>query len=164
MKMTPLEIKEYALKKKALGFDPREVEALKELAATALEEANRQKALLEQRVRELEDKLAVHLKNEALLKEAITTTQKMSMDIKNNAKKEAELIIAEAKVRGEEIVRQARTRAKEINAEIAGLKKQRAEFEASLRALLDYHTTKILIDEEESKKADEEANKIKYLP
>jgi len=164
MKITPMEIKEYSLKKKALGLDPREVETLKDMAAAALEEANRERMALGQRVRELEERLAGHMKNEALLKDAITTTQKMSMDIKDNAKKEAELIIAEAKVRAEEIIRQARDHAREIQGEIAGLKKQRAEFEASLRALLDYHTTKILIDEEESRKSDEEANKIKYLP
>ncbi len=164
MKITPIEIKEYSFRKKALGLDPREVDSLKELAASALEDANREKARLEERVRDLEGRLREHVKNEALLKDAITTTQKMSTDIKENARKEAELIIAEAKVRGEDIIRQARSHAKEINSEIAGLKKQRAEFEASLRALLDYHTTKILIDEEEAQKAEEEANKIKYLP
>lgn len=164
MKITPIEIKEYALKKKALGYDPREVERLKEMAAAALEEANGLRARLEQRLRELEDRLAVHVKNEALLKEAITTTQKMAIDLRENAKKEAELIIAEARVRAEEIVRQARDHAAGIREEISALKKQRAEFEASLKALLDYHTTKILMDEEEARRTDEEAEKVKYLP
>ncbi|MFQ5353841.1 MAG: DivIVA domain-containing protein [Thermodesulfobacteriota bacterium] len=163
MKITPIEIKSYALKKKAVGYDTREVESLKDLAAGALEEANREKSLLEEKVRELSEMLTNYQKNESVLKEAITTTQKMSIDIKDNAQKEAELIIAEAKVRGDDIVRQSQARSSEIAREIAGLRKQRAEFEAELKALLDYHTTKILIAEEESEKADTEADKIKYF-
>jgi len=164
MKITPIEIEGYTLRKKALGYDPREVESLKERAASALEESNREKTRLEEKVRELEERLSEHLANEALLKEAITTTQKMTMDIKENARKEAELIIAEAQVRGDDIIRQAQSRAGDISDEILRLKKQRAEFESSLKALLYYHTTQILIEEEESARADTEANKIKYMP
>jgi len=141
MKITPIEIEGYALRKKAFGYDPREVESLKERAASALEESNRERTRLEEKVRELEGRLSEHLANETLLKEAITTTQKMTMDIKENAKKEAELIIAESQVRGDDIIRQAQTRAGDISDEILHLKKQRAEFEASLKALLYYHTT-----------------------
>jgi len=163
LRITPIEIKGYALRKKTLGYDPREVESLKDLAAGALEETNREKSYLEEKIRDLKEKLAEHQKNESLLKEAITTTQKMTMDIKENAQKEAELIIAEAKIRGEDIIRQSQTRSSEIAREILDLRKQRAEFEASLSALLDYHTTKILMSQEDSAKADTEANKIKYL-
>ncbi|MFQ5480145.1 MAG: DivIVA domain-containing protein [Thermodesulfobacteriota bacterium] len=163
MKITPIEIKGYALKKKAFGYDTREVDSLKDLAAGALEEANREKTLLEEKIRELSEMLTHFQKNEAILKEAITTTQKMSIEIKESAKKEAELIIAEAKVRGDDIIRQSQARSTDIGKEIVGLRKQRAEFEASLSALLDYHTTKILMAEEESEKADTEANKIKYF-
>jgi len=164
MKITPIEIEGYAFRKKAFGYDPREVESLKERAAGALEESNRDRTRLEEKVRELEERLSEHLANESLLKEAITTTQKMTMDIKENAQKEAELIIAEAQVRGDDIIRQAQTRAGDISDEILRLKKQRAEFEASLKALLYYHTTQILVEEEESARADTEANKIKYMP
>ncbi len=164
MKITPIEIKGYAFRKKAIGYDPREVESLKERAAATLEEANRERGRLEEKVRELEQRLSEHLKNESLLKDAITTTQKMTMDIKENARKEGELIIAEAKVRGDDIIRQAQSRASNISDDILRLKKQRAEFESSLKALLYYHTTQILIEEEESAKADTEADKIKYMP
>jgi len=164
MKITPIEIKGYTFRKKALGYDPHEVESLKERAASTLEDANREKAHLEEKVRELEARLSEHLKNESLLKDAITTAQQMTMDMKENARKEGELIIAESKVRGDDIIRQAQSRASNISDDILRLKKQRAEFEASLKALIYYHTTQILIEEEESTKADLEADKIKYMP
>jgi len=164
MKITHIEIKGFAFRKKAIGYDPREVDSLKERAASALEDTNRERARLEDKVRDLETRLSEHVKNESLLKDAITSTQKITMDIKDNARKEGELIIAEAQVRGDDIIRQAQSRASNISDDILRLKKQRAEFEASLKALISYHTTQILINDEESTKAEEEANKIKYMP
>lgn len=165
MKVTPLEIRNHSFKKSALGgYDKRDVEALQETSAEALEEANRDIMHLEEKTRDLEERLAEHIGNENLLKEAITTTQKMAGDIKENARKEAELILAEARVHADEIVKQAQSRAMEINGEIMRLKQQRAEFEASIKALLDYHSTRILLEEECALNADHEADKIKFLP
>ncbi len=165
MKVTPLEIRNHSFRKSALGgYDKRDVESLKETWAEALENANREIMHLEEKSRDLEDRLSEHIENENLLKEAITTTHKMAGEIKDNARKEAELIVAEARVHADEIVKQAQSRAMDINEEIMRLKKQRAEFEISIKALLDYHTTKILMEEEEWRNADEEAQKIKFLP
>lgn len=165
MRITPLEIRDMVFKKTALGgYDRREVESFRETMAEALEEAKREITRLEEKVRDLEEKLAEHVANESLLKETITTTQRMSGDIKENARKEAELIIAEARMRADEIVKQAQTRVTEINGEIMRLKAQRAEFESSLKAILDYHSAKLLIEEEEAERADAEAEKVKFFP
>ena len=165
MKITPLEIRSYPLRKSLFGgLRAREVEGLKELAAGAIEDANRVIMRLEDRLRDTESRLAEHMANESLLKEAITTTQKMTGDIKAGAKKEAELIMAEARLRAEEIIRQAQSRATQIVDEIHRLRRQRAEFESSIRAIVDYHSTQLLIDEEESRKADNDSEKVKFLP
>ncbi|HLC18333.1 MAG TPA: DivIVA domain-containing protein [Thermodesulfobacteriota bacterium] len=163
MKITPLEIRGFSFKKSIGGYNQREVDRLKEQAAEALEEANRTIMLLEERLKDTGTRLNEHIKNENLLKEAITTTHKMAGDIKEGAKKEAELTLAEAKMRAEDIIRQAQSRATKFSDEIHRLKKQRAEIESSIKAVLDYHSTKLLIEEEESQRADTEAEKIKYL-
>lgn len=164
MRITPLEIRSQSLKKGFIGYDVREVEAFKELAASALEEAAMEIMRLEERLHETEKRLTDHMENEKTLKDAITTAQKMVDDIKENARKEAELTVAEAKFHGDGIVRQAQSRATELKEEISRLKKQRVEIETSIKAILDYHSSKLLIEEDESKKADEEADKLKFLP
>lgn len=163
MKVTALEIRSHPLKRILRGYDPQEVESLKELAADSLEEATREIGHLEEMVRELRERLAEHVSNEQTLKEAITTTQRMATDIKDTARKEAEVIVAEARVRADEIVQQAQGNVSRLRDEIQGLKKQRAEFEASLKAILDYHSTKLLVDEEDFRQADEETDKVRLF-
>lgn len=164
MKLTPMEIRSHHLKKSMRGYDVREVEILKELAADALEEANREVMRLEEKAKDLEDQLGEHVKNEIMLKETITTAQKMVENIKTNAKKEAELILVEAKLNGENIIKQAQTRARELQQEVMRLKRQRNEINSSIKAIIDYHSSTLLLEEEESLKADAEADKLKFLP
>lgn len=163
MKITPLEIKNHSLKRSLIGCDRKEVEALKEMAAGALEEARNEITRLEEKLKTTEARLSEHMQNEAVLRDSITTAQRMVDDIKVNARKEAELIAAEAKIQADEIVRQAQGRARELREEILRLKHQRMELETSIKAVIDYHSTKLLLEEEEAKKADEDAEKVKFI-
>lgn len=164
MKITPMEIRTHHLKKSMRGYDTREVDALKELAADSLEDANREVMRLEEKVHDLDEQLGEHVKNEMMLKETITTAQKMVENIKGNARKEAELIVAEAKLQAEDIVRQAQQRAKELQDELHRLRRQRNELNTSIKAIIDYHSSTLLLEEEESFRADMDAEKLKFLP
>lgn len=164
MKITPMEIKNYGFKKSVRGYDAREVEVFKELVAETAEEANREIMRLEERVKDLERRLREHKENEKNLKETLTTAQKMVEGLKENAQKEAELVLAEANLLGEEIVRQAQTRATQLREDILRLKQRRIEMQTAIKALVDYHSTTLLMEEEDSKKADEQCEKISYLP
>lgn len=164
MRITSLEIRSHQLKKALRGYDAREVEALKDLAADALEDASRQINSLEERLRDANERLAEHIANENMLRDTITTAQRMVEDLKNNARKEAELIIAEARLQAEDIVRQAHNRSQELQQEIFRLKKQRMEIESQVKAIINYHSTTLLLEEEESGRADEEAEKLRFFP
>jgi len=164
MKITPLEIRGYQFKKGFKGYDIQEVEKLKELASDTLEEMIKANAVLDERLKETNERLSEHIATEKTLKDAITTAHSMGEDLKNNAKKEAELLIAEAKLQAEEIVRQAHSRSRDLQDEIFRLRKQRAEIEFSIKAILDYHMSILTIEGDESRKADSESEKLKFLP
>jgi cell division initiation protein len=163
VKVTPLEIKSHGLKKSFKGYDIREVEELREMAADALEEAAREIMALQERLRDASERNLKYAANEDILRETITTAQRMVDDLKTNARKEAELVIAEAKLQAEEIVRQAQSRASHVQEDIYRLRKQRKELEASIKAVIDYHSSVFLTEEEEARKADEETDKLKYF-
>src|SRR3972149_4661418 len=78
-------------------------------------------------------KLMEHEEREKILRETITTAQKMVEDLKNNAKKEAELIISEARIQADELIKKAHERVVKIQDEIYKLKKQRMEIQSSIR-------------------------------
>lgn len=164
MKTTPLDIINHSLKKSMRGYDRREVDALKELAAGALEEASREAMRLEERLRDTEIRLSEHQENERVLKDAITTAQRMVDGLKVNAQKEAELLIAEARMQADEIVRQAHARVKELQDEIYRLKQQRLEAESAIKAVLDYHSSRLLLEDDGHKKGDSDAEKLRFLP
>lgn len=164
MKITALEIRSHQLKKAMRGYDVREVESLRDLAADALEEAGREINTLEERLRNANASLAGHIANENTLRDTITTAQKMVEDLKSGARREAELILAEARLQAEDIVRQAHRRAQGLQEEIFRLRKQRAEIETQIKAIINYHSTTLLLEEEEAGKADEEADKLKFFP
>lgn len=163
MRITPLEIKSHQLKKSFKGYDTREVEELRDLAADALEEAAREIMTLQEKVKDSAVRITEYAANENMLKETITTAQRMVEDLKSNARKEAELLVAEAKLQAEAIVRQAQSRSRDLQEEIFRLKKQRIELETAIKAIIDYHSSTLLLEEDEAKKADEEADKLKFL-
>lgn len=164
MKVTALDIRSHQLKKSMRGFDTRDVEAMRELAADSLEDATREISLLDEKLRNATARINEYAANERVLKDTITTAQKMVDELKNNTRKEAELIIAEAKLQAEEIVRQAHNRASQLQEEIFRLKKQRIELHTSIKSIIDYHSSTLLMEEDESRKADSESDKLKFLP
>lgn len=163
MKITSLEIRNHPLKKALRGYDVREVEGLRDLAAEALEGAAKEIITLEERLRDSNERLAEHVSNEKVLRDTITTAQKMVDDLKVNARKESELLIAEARLQAEEIVRQAQARVTQLQEDIFKLKKQRIEFETALKAIISYHSSALVMEEDEARKADAESDKLKFL-
>lgn len=163
MKITPLEIEEYSLNNNLFGYDKTEVEVLKSLCADALSSARSEVADMSEKLKRAESSLEEHEEREAVLRATITTAQKMVDDMKKNAMKESEFIIAEASHQSEEITKQAMQRAANIQDEINTLRKQRIELETAIRGVLRYHASVLKMDEEDSKKADEEAEKLKYM-
>lgn len=163
MKVTPLEIKSHGLKKSFKGYDVKEVEELRDLAADALEEAARDIMTLQEKLKDSTERCREYAANENILRETITTAQKMVEDLKTNARKEAELQIAEARLQAEEIVRQAQSRASQVQDDIYRLRKQRKELEASIKAIIEYHSSVLLTEEEEARRADGESEKLKFF-
>ena len=163
MKMTSLEIKEQKIRKKLFGYDPAEVEIMRELACASLEDAARKITELRADVDRMGARVKEHERIENTLKDTVTTAHKMYEDLKGSAGKEAELIVAEARLHADELQSQATERTREMLAEITALKKQRIELEISINAVLDYHANILELGAEESRKADEELEKLRFL-
>ena len=139
MKISPLDIQQQQFHKKLLGFDPREVEVFLELLKNEFKE------------------------KEQTLKEAMLTAQRILEEIKTNARKEAELIVAESQVRAQELVNSAQLRSMEIMDEIKELKRQKIQFEANLRALLETHLKMIETEKEREEELTAIEEKLRFF-
>jgi len=139
MRISPLDIKQHQFKKRFRGYDPYEVDAFLEVIAETLEGFMKKTEGLEGELQRMAERLEGYEGKERLLRETITTAQRMVEDMRNNALKEAELIVSEAKTQANKLVREAQEMITNLQGEVYQLKRQRLELQNSIRSILDYH-------------------------
>ncbi|MBI3398481.1 MAG: DivIVA domain-containing protein [Deltaproteobacteria bacterium] len=163
MKITPIEIKEHKFKKSFLGYDKNEVNALLGVIAETIEEATKQNNKFEESIKDMTANLAEHEEREKLIRETITTAQKMVEDLKNNAKKEAELIISEARIQADDLIKKAHERAVKLQDEIYQLKRQRLEMQTSIKTILEHHANLLNMAGQEAVQGDTQDDRLKFI-
>jgi cell division initiation protein len=163
MKMTPLDIQQQKFRTSLRGCDPREVNFFLERVADAYEELERQNQDMNDDMRRLEQEIKGYRKREESFKKAILNSQNVIDHMKENARKESELIIAEAEVRGEKILNRAHNRLAQLHEDIAELKRQRVQIEMEISNIIDSHAKLLEVSNENMKALDEEDNKLKIL-
>ena len=113
--------------------------------------------------RRLEQEITGYRKREESFKKAILNSQSVIEHMKENARKESELIIAEAEVRGEKILNRAHNRLAQLHEDIAELKRQRVQIEMEISKIIESHAKLLQISNENMQALDEEDNKLKIL-
>ena len=139
MNITPLDITQKQFRRVFRGLDAEEVEAF--LALVALEFEGLVKdvlALREDNHRKAED-IAEFRSRERALQETLVAAQKASEEIRESARKEAEITISDAELQAEKIVQGAHSRFLRIADDINELKRQRIQFETNVRTLVESH-------------------------
>jgi cell division initiation protein len=109
------------------GFDPQEVDAFLEEMADDFEELARENSILKEQVIALEEKSRGIEGREKTLQETLVTTQKIAEEFKENARREAELILREAHLRAEKFMQDTREEHGKLTAEVSGLRRLRRQ-------------------------------------
>ena len=152
MKITPLDIQQQQFTVRFRGFDQRDVESFLELVRNEFEDLIRENNSLKDELRRKGEQIEKYQDNEQTLKATMITAQKITEDVKTNAIKESEVIVAEARLKAQEILNSAQLRSLELFEEIKELKRQKIQFESNLRANIETHLKML---EAEAKKAEE---------
>ena len=151
MKITPLDVRQKQFTGKFRGLDPTAVQDFLELLAGELEELVKESLTLKDELKKRGQRIDEYREREKTLQETMITAQKASDDIKEAAKRQAEIIVAEAELQAERIVQTAHTRLVQILDEIGELKRQRAQFEAGVRSLVEAELKLLEVFAEQSK-------------
>ena len=139
MKLTPLDIRQQQFRKSLWGLDAAEVHAFLDVVANDFESLIRRSHSHRDDLARREAEIKDYRERERSLKDTMITATRIIDDIKQNARKEAELVIAEAETQAEQIIRNAHTRLVRIVEDIDELRRQKAQFEATLRSTLSAH-------------------------
>ncbi len=137
MPITPLEIRKQEFKKGLRGFDQHEVSAFLEMVASELESLLRENASLSEKMKDLDAKIEDYRRMEKILQDTLTTTQKATDEFRTGAKKEAETIIANAKIDAQRFLREAQMQISKVKEETKIIEHQKLLMIAEFRGLLE---------------------------
>jgi cell division initiation protein len=96
MPYTPVELRHVKIARALFGYKRAEAERLLEDVANSFEDVWRDRGELTDKVEELEKELAEHKQREHLLTQTLVAAERSAADARDAARREAELIIAEA--------------------------------------------------------------------
>jgi cell division initiation protein len=161
VKVTPLDIRQKQFTRKLRGSDPKEVEAFLELMAQELEDLIRENIALKDDLKRKNARIEEYRDREKTLQETMITAQRITDDLKDAAKRSAEVIVSEAELQAEKIVQGAHGRMIQILDEIGELKRQRSQVTSGIRALLDAELKLLDIFKEEA--APRVAENVEFL-
>ena len=163
LNITPLDIQQQKFKTKFRGFDIQEVEVFLEQTADAFETLLKQNEQLKEESRRLQLEIKGYKNREDAFKRALLNSQRVIEQMKENAQKSAELIVAEAEVKAEKILNKAHNRLAQLHEDIGELKRQRVQIEVQIGSIIESHSKLLEISKEGQKAMDEEDSKIKLL-
>ncbi|MNJ92794.1 Septum site-determining protein DivIVA [compost metagenome] len=139
MKITPIDIAHRSFAKKMMGLDAEEVMDFLQQIAGQMESLIQEKNSMKEALREKELSLLEYKERDQVLKETINTATQMAERLRQDAEREAKLIIADAQQKSEIITRDSRDSMKKMYQEVNELKRMRMQFEANLKALAQAH-------------------------
>ena len=136
MKLTPLDIRKHEFTKKLRGYDPVEVKAFTEMVSHQWEEALDEVRRAQDRVREMENKIAHYEKVEMALQEALESARSGAKRTQDNAEERARLVVEEAELKAEQILQDAEQERFRLRQDVAQLTHRHDEVTARLRHFL----------------------------
>ena len=163
MGITPLVVKQKEFMTRFRGFDVQEVDYFLEDVAKELDSLNHSIQNLHEENHRLNLENQGYRKRENSMKNAMIQSQKVLDQMKENAKKSSQVIIANAEVEAEKMLNRAHKRLSQLHSDIIELKRQRIQLEMQISAVLESHSKMLEMTKEENKAADETDSTLKFI-
>jgi cell division initiation protein len=134
MTISPVELHHLGLRRGLLGYRRQPVDRLIEEIAESFEEVWRQRADFADRIEQLESEVERHRDAETLLRQTLVSAERSAHELKDQARREAGLIVEEAHTEARAVTRAAAAERERLLGES---RKVRALLEAALDAVDD---------------------------
>ncbi len=139
MKITPVDIKNQKFGKSFRGYDPSEVDAFLEMVSSTLQDQVKENSQLKEKLSSVESTLIGYKDLEGNLKQALVTAQKSAEEIRQNAEKEAQLLMRETKIKAERKLEESYSVLSGLKSQIVDLNNLKKEYVVRLRSMLETH-------------------------
>ena len=147
MRLSPVDIRQQQFTTKMLrGFDPQEVGTFLDDVADDFESLLRDNAALREQLGSHEERSRGMSETERTLKDTLVTTQRLAEEMKEGAKRDAQLLVREAALNGEKLMEEARSEEAKLRVEIQTLKRLRRQLIEELRATVERYDRTLAAD------------------
>lgn len=146
MALTPLDILQKKFESsRRVGYDPEEVHRFLDAVREAWETTLRDNARLQDELRARDADVDRLRAEQGEIQETLILARRLSVDLEGSARREADLIVGEARLDAERILAAAHEEERQLQAVVVRLKAARLHHIAQMRALIDAHQK--LLDE-----------------
>ncbi|HEV8447746.1 MAG TPA: DivIVA domain-containing protein [Gemmatimonadaceae bacterium] len=146
--LTPLDVRRYEFGKAIRGYDPERVNQFRDQVAEELERLSRLNQELEAKAKGFHEQLRAFRERDKAINEALVSAQQLRGDIREQADKEGQLIIREARAEADRIIEDARGEIRRMQEGVAGLEHSRRAYLAQLRSMVERHLAEIAAAEQ----------------
>ena len=141
MPLTPVEIRHLELKRSVFGgYRRSSIDGLLNEVAESFEDVWRERADLADRIEELEGDVAKHRELEDLLRSTLVSAERAAQEMKEQARRESELIVQEAHAEARKVTRAAEGEKRRLEEEA---RKVRAMLHSALEAVADWPSQEV---------------------
>ncbi|MFE0556118.1 DivIVA domain-containing protein [Paenibacillus sp. FSL W8-0187] len=137
MPLTPLDIHNKEFARRIRGYDEDEVNEFLDQIIKDYESVIRENKELGNQLMTMQERLDHFSNIEETLSKTIIVAQEAADELKNNAKKEAQLIIKESEKNADRIINDALGKSRKIALEVEELKKQASIYRTRFRSLVE---------------------------
>jgi cell division initiation protein len=139
MRLTALDIREQQFRRIMRGFDPDEVMAFLGTVAGEYEQLVAENRDIRQRLLDLEHQIAEFQNMEKALRDTLLTAERVTAETRENAQKEAGLILREAEMAAQQATAGISAEILQKRRELGELQQRKRDYLFSLRALAQSH-------------------------
>lgn len=139
MRITPLDIRKQEFRKAMRGLDADEVYAFLSTVADEYEAVLNDNKALRERLLELDDKVQEYRGVEKTLRDTLITAERVTLEAKENARREAHIIVKEAQIEADRALRDISNEAMRLRSQVQQLRSQREAYLAKMKVVAESH-------------------------
>jgi DivIVA domain-containing protein len=157
--LTPLDVRRYEFGTAMRGYDRARVDQFREQVAEELERLARVNQDLDAKAKSFHEQLRAFRERDKAINEALVSAQQLRVEIREQAERESQLIVREARLDAEKIVEESRADVRRMQDQLVSLERSRRTYLAQIRILLERQLTEINAAEQALSSSDAEAKR-----
>ena len=147
IKVTPLDIQQKRFHMGFRGYDRTEVEMFLDLVRDEMETLVREVTELREFRQSYDQRLNELNEKEETVKNTMLLTQKLVEELKENARKEAALVVKDAEVRSQQIIGNSQVEKARLTGDIHELKRRKHHFLQDIKKVVEMHLEMVNFEE-----------------